>query len=408
MKTRIVFLAMVLASAIASITACSGDDGAPAKVTAGDAGVEASVLAPGDAGIVGTAPDGGFAWNLPRGFPVPLVPADNPMSAEKVALGRRLFYDSRLSKNQTESCASCHKQELAFTDGLAQSVGSTGMHHPRSAMTLANSAYATTLTWADPLLVDFEHQALVPMFGDDPIELGLTDENDLLARLQAVEIYGDLFAKAYPGDSTPFTLAHVVGSLASFERTLISGNSPYDRWIEGGDASGMSDAALRGYQLYHSETFECFHCHEGFGFTDHVAYAGQSFTERPYHNTGLYNIDGKGGYPAPNTGVERVTLDPTDMGRFKTMTLRNIAVTAPYMHDGSIATLDEVLDHYVAGGRTITSGPYAGNGSISPLKDKVIHPLTPTADQRADVIEFLKSLTDTTFLTDPNLSNPWQ
>ena len=135
-------------------------------------------------------------------------------------------------------------------------------------------------------------------------------------------------------------------------------------------------------------------------------WSGKAFFEDPYHNTGLYNIDGKGAYPEPNTGVYHVTGTPSDMGHFKAPTLRNVAVTAPYMHDGSIATLDEALDHYAAGGRTIASGPNAGDGNLSPLKDPVIRPFSLSDQDRADLIAFLNSLTDDAFLHDPRFGPP--
>lgn len=356
----------------------------------------------------GTDGDGGraFAWNLPAGFPVPLVPEDNPITAEKVSLGRYLFYDVRLSDNQTQSCASCHQQALAFTDGRAHGVGSTGMVHPRGPMSLANVAYASTLTWANPLMTDLEHQALVPMFGDDPVELGLLSQDEIEQRLAGVPIYSRLFGEAWPRDAAPITLEHVVQALSSFERTLISGRSAFDRY-QYGDENAISESAQRGYALFSSDAAGCFHCHVGFDLTDHVNWSGKAFLDTPYHNTGLYNIDGKGAYPEPNTGVEHVTHRPNDMGRFKAPTLRNIAVTAPYMHDGSIATLDEVLDHYQAGGRTIPSGPNAGNGNLNPYKDPVVEPFTLTAAERADMLAFLDSLTDDEFLHDPALSSPW-
>ena len=135
-------------------------------------------------------------------------------------------------------------------------------------------------------------------------------------------------------------MSNVQRAIASFQRTLISGNSPYDRWQFHSESDAVSDSAKRGFLLFSSEKLECFHCHGGFNFTDHVSYAGQTFQTAPYHNTGLYDIDGLGGYPAPNTGMHEVTMAERDMGMFKAPTLRNIALTAPYMHDGSIATLE--------------------------------------------------------------------
>jgi cytochrome c peroxidase len=397
--------AVVVLSAVAAVAGCGSNDPVLPSVP---------TTAPTDAGIAvlpdssADAADGAattYDWNLPPGFPTPVVPADNPMSAAKVALGRRLFYDKRLSKNGTQSCASCHQQNLAFTDGRASSLGSTGNAHPRSSMSLANVAFATTLAWANPLQTTLERQALVPMFGDDPVELGLTSTPELEATLRSVPLYVQLFQAAFAPDPNPVTLDHVVKALASFERTIISGRSPYDRWLLANDRAAMSESAKRGYALFNGEKFECFHCHVGFAFTDHVSYAGKAFRDRPYHNTGLYNLGGA--YPVPNTGVESVTRIPSDMGRFKAPTLRNIAVTAPYMHDGSIGTLEAVLDHYAAGGRTIPDGPNAGVGSANPYKDPIIRPFSPSAEERADVIEFLKALTDDTFLTTPDLSDPW-
>ncbi len=401
--TTLALSASVLLAALTPLAGCSDtSDGEPPSPLA-DGGPDASEPS-ADAGGTDAAP---YEWQLPPGFATPVVPADNPMTAEKVELGRRLFYDVRLSRNQTQSCASCHRQEIAFTDGRPHGIGATGAVHPRSSMSLANVAYASTLTWGNPLLVELERQAQIPIFGEDPVELGFTSTPELEARIAAEPIYVDLFARAFPSAEPSITLDHLLKALASFQRTLISGRSPFDRWAHDRDESAMSAAAKRGYALFNAEKFECFHCHVGFLLTDHGTWEGKPFADRPYHNTGLYNIDGSGGYPVPNTGIEGVTKTPRDMGRFKAPTLRNIAVTAPYMHDGSIATLEEVLDHYVAGGRTIASGPHAGNGSTNPYKDPLIVPLTVTSEERADLIEFLRSLTDETFLTDPRFSNPW-
>jgi cytochrome c peroxidase len=204
------------------------------------------------------------------------------------------------------------------------------------------------------------------------------------------------------------TLAAIDRAIASFERSLISGRAPFDRWLVAGEEDAISDSAKRGYELFNTETFECYHCHGGFAFTDHVVYADEAFPQTLFHNTGLYNIDGQGAFPVPNTGVESVTGNPADMGRFKAPTLRNIAVTAPYMHDGSIATLSEVLDHYAAGGRTIAEGDGAGVGSANPLKSNFVRGFRMTEQERADLLAFLDSLTDVEFLTSPEHSDPWQ
>ncbi len=355
----------------------------------------------------GDVPVEPWAWDLPPGFPEPYVPEDNPMSAAKVELGRHLFYDTRMSGSGTYACATCHLQELAFTDGVANAVGETGQVHRRNSMSLVNVAYNSSLTWAHPLLLDLERQALVPMFGDDPIELGLDSEAELVAALATEPLYDELFAAAFPDDPDPLTAEHVVEALSSFQRTMISGRSPFDRWFYEGDETAISEAAVRGYEQFNGHPFECFHCHVGFNVTDAVYYDGLADHALLFHNTGLYNVDGMGGYPPEDPGLVEITLDPEDMGKFRAPSLRNIAVTAPYMHDGSIATLEDVLAHYAAGGRTITEGPHAGVGSDNPYKDPLLTGFEMTSKQRDEVIAFLESLTDDEFLTDPALSDPW-
>lgn len=351
-------------------------------------------------------PRGPFRWQLPPGFPVPRVPADNPMSAARVELGRHLFYDRRLSADQTASCATCHQQAFAFSDPRPHPAGITGQVHPRSSMSLANVAYSPVLTWANLTMDRLERQVLVPMFGEDPVEMGLAGrERELLARLAAEPRYQALFPAAFPGERTPLTLPNLTRAIAAFERTLISGDSPYDRARAGRET--LPPAARRGEQLFLSERLECFHCHGGFTFTGSVDFAGKANPEIEFHNTGLYNIDGRGAYPAPNVGLLAVTGDSADMGSFKAPTLRNVAVTAPYMHDGSIATLDEVVAHYMAGGRTIAEGPNAGVGSASPLKSAFVPGFTLTEEERDDLVAFLESLTDSAFLADARFSDPW-
>ncbi len=359
-------------------------------------------LVGGDAAGTGDA----WRWQLPRDFPAPRVPADNPMSSVKVELGRRLFYDRRLSQNEQQSCASCHRQELAFTDGQRHAVGSTGETHVRNSMTLANVAYASRLTWANGLLDRLEDQALVPMFGDAPVELGLADERVLAGRLGADRAYRELFARAFPGDPEPVRTQNVARALAAFQRTLISADSPYDRYLRGA-SDALSPAAIRGMALFLSERLECFHCHGGFSFSDAVDHDRLAEPERAFHNTGLYDVDGRGAYPAEDRGLIAVTGRAEDMGRFKAPTLRNVAVTAPYMHDGSIATLEEVIDHYAAGGRTLASGPHAGSGYDSPRKDPLVAGFVITPDERRDLLAFLRSLTDPTFLTEPRFADPF-
>jgi cytochrome c peroxidase len=349
-----------------------------------------------------------YQWNLPPSFPTPRVPSDNPMTQAKVDLGRHLFYDTRLSINGSYSCATCHQQERGFTDGRAVGIGATGDVLARNSMSLVNVAYSPVLTWANPNIRSLERQALIPMFNETPIELGLTGrEGEVLNQLRADPRYQPLFRAAFPADADPFTLANLTKAIASFQRTMISGRSPYDRYLNG-DPSAVSDAVKRGEAMFYSERLECFHCHTGFTFTSAVDFVGLFSREIAYHNTGLYNIGGTGAYPPDNTGLIEFTGRPEDMGKFKAPTLRNIEVSAPYMHDGSIPTLDEAIDHYAAGGRTIHEGPYAGAGSDNPYKSGFIRGFELTPEERADVLSFLNSLTDREFLQDPRFSDPWK
>jgi cytochrome c peroxidase len=347
-----------------------------------------------------------FEWQLPSGFPPPAVFENNPMSAAKVDLGRHLFYDKRLSGNETQACATCHRQELAFTDGKAHAVGSTGQIHRRSSMSLTNVGYVSRLTWANPLLDKLEDQALVPMFGDTPTEMGLKDAKMLTDRLEKEPVYRRLFPQAFPEDAQPITLQNTVRAIAAFERTIISGDSPYDRYTAGATGALSADA-VQGMTLFFSERLECFHCHGGFNFSDSVSHAGLKESERAFHNTGLYNVDGKGGFPQSDRGLIELTGRAADMGRFRAPTLRNIAVTAPYMHDGSVATLDDAIDHYSRAGRLIASGPNAGDGAKSPLKESFVGGFVLTDNERRELKAFLESLTDAAFLKDPRFSDPW-
>ncbi|MBE9009213.1 di-heme enzyme [Pseudanabaenaceae cyanobacterium LEGE 13415] len=346
-----------------------------------------------------------YDWSLPARLPKPVVPADNPMSAEKVELGRHLFYEKRLSITGQHSCASCHDQKRAFSDGNAIAVGATGEKHPRNSMSLANVAYNSVLTWANPLMTRLETQALVPLFGEHPIELGMVGKEDqILALLRQDPNYRERFAKAFGRDG--INISNLVKAIAAFERSLISFNSPYDRYRFGGDKTAISDSAKRGEKLFHSERLECFHCHGGFNFSDSAKHERLAFSEVAFHNTGLYNIDNKGAFPPRNTGVYEITSQLSDMGRFRAPTLRNIALTAPYMHDGSIATLEEVIEHYRVGGRTIHSGEFAGVGRNNPFKSHFISGFELTEAEKQDLLAFLQSLTDKTFITNPAFSDP--
>ena len=348
-----------------------------------------------------------YDWAIDASLPPPAVPADNPMTEDKIELGRWLFHDTRLSVNGTMSCATCHLQALAFTDGRGRAVGATGEIHPRGAMSLVNVAYASRLTWANQLLDKLEDQALTPMFGDNPVEMGMAGHDQEIVNLLRTDArYAELVPNAFPRENDPHSIISVVRAIGAFVRSIVSYESPYDAYIRG-DTNAISDAAVRGMELFFSERMECFHCHGGFNFTDSTTHANSRVDRIGYHNTGLYNLDGFGQYPSDNTGLFDMTGNRRDMGRFKAPTLRNIEVTAPYMHDGSVATLEEALAHYARGGRLIEEGAEAGDGRRSPYKSEFIRGFEMSDAERSDLIAFLESLTDRRVLTDPRWSNPF-
>jgi cytochrome c peroxidase len=231
-------------------------------------------------------------------------------------------------------------------------------------------------------------------------------EQQMIEWLQNDPQYRQMFAEAFKRDKNPITINNLTKALASFERSLVSFNSAYDRYRYERQPNAISTAAKRGEKLFNSERLVCFHCHGGINFSDSVKHENLAFTEIGFHNTGLYNIDGQGSYPPDNTGIQEITQENKDMGRFKAPTLRNIALTAPYMHDGSISTLKEAIADYQAGGRTITEGKWTGIGSSNPYKSGFIQGFEITEAEINDLIEFLNSLTDQEFITNSVYSNP--
>ena len=315
-----------------------------------------------------------FADRLPRWFPVPKIPVDNPMTEEKVELGRHLFYEPMLSGNSTYSCASCHQQSLAFTDGLAQAIGSTGGRHERSSMSLANVVYNASFGWGDRTW-SLESQMEVPMYNEHPVEMGLKGhEAEVIERFVADADYVARFRTAFPGDPQPITLPNIVKAIASFERIIVSADSAFDRYLYEDDHNGMSPAAKRGVALFFSDRLKCSECHGSVNISGPTMFSGAmpSDPEAFFHDTG-------------------VAAEPA---KFRAPTLRNIAVTAPYMHDGSIATLKDVVAHYAAGGR-----------HARPKSDKVRgFAISPAGTD--DLVAFLQTLTDEKFLANPAFSNP--
>jgi len=340
-----------------------------------------------------------WVWELPPGFPEPLVPEDNPMSEAKVELGEALFHEPALSWNESLSCATCHEADRAFSDGEVLPRGSEGTVLPRNSMGLLNAAWLVPYTWANPVLLTLEEQALVPLFGDFPLELGVQrDTEAILDRLAADPDLAYAFGEAFPEAEDPITTDAIVKALASYQRTLVSADSAYDRFVYEGDETAMSASAKRGMDLFFSERTECYHCHGGFAFSIAVRSEAQPGVVPAFFNTGLYDIGGSGDYPRDGQGLYEITGDPADRGRFRVPSLRNVALTAPYMHDGSIATLEEVVATYDAGGRNIVEGEYAGDGRKHPNKDVLIFELGLDASEQADLVAFLEALTDARFM----------
>lgn len=328
-----------------------------------------------------------YSWSLPHNVPTPLVPEDNPMTEEGVALGEALFFDRALSVNQTLSCADCHQPALSFAESQKVSVGANGEALKRNALALVNVAYNASFTWAHNNLESIEKQILIPLFNEHPIEMGVTgNESEILRRFSTIE-YKALFKAAY-GDERA-SMNTIVKALASYVRSLVSFNSPFDDYAYAGNDQALTKQQIKGLNLFFSERTECFHCHGGINFTQSSKHSFQAFSVQPFHNTGLYNEDGKGSYPLSDVGLYAITHNKRDMGKFRAPTLRNIELTAPYMHDGSIATLEEVIDFYARGGN------YAE--MPNPYRSPFIKGFTITEEEKAALVAFLQSLTDQTF-----------
>jgi cytochrome c peroxidase len=302
----------------------------------------------------------------PLGLPPVPIPADNPPTTETIALGRKLFYDSRLSKNNTLACGTCHDPRHDFTDGQALSKGVGGTTGIRNAPTILNVAYQPFQFW-DGRALNLEQQAASPIA--DPIEMNQTHEVSV-SKLARDPVYREMFRKAFGTDDV--TLGRIEKSLASFERTILSGNSPFDRFTYGGDKDALTPSQARGLALFiNPQKGNCAACH-----TINPKYA--LFTDGKFHNIGE-GVEDDG--TLKDTGRFHQTGVDSDRGAFKTPTLRNIANTAPYMHDGSLQTLRQVVDFY------------AGGGNSNPYLDKEIKSIQLTGQDRTDLVEFLNSLT---------------
>lgn len=275
-------------------------------------------------------------------------------------------------------------------------------------MALTNIAWNATQTWANPAILSLERQIPIPVFGDDPVEMGVNDSvvQTILDRLRTASDvnYPARFRAAFPkAGADAVSWESIFKAISAFQRTLISFGSRYDRHLAG--EAVLSPQERNGLKIF--ESAQCVACHKPPHFTDQVVDVDTRKLTVRYHNIGLYNLDGKGAYPAPNTGAEDITANPADMGAFRTPSLRNVEVTGPYMHDGSVATLEEAVDILVSGGRNIASGPHQGDGRQNPFKSDLVRDRGLSDQDRADLVAFLKTLTDERFLNDPAFSDPF-
>lgn len=301
-------------------------------------------------------PDRPFNVLLPNGFPAIASPADNPLTEASVAMGKALFFDKRLSRDGTISCSSCHFPERAFSDTVARSMGVDGRIGMRNAQPLVNLAWHNGF-FRDGGVPTLEQQVIAPIH--DPLEMDFSITR-AAADLRYQEPYSTLSKRAY---GKPMEAWELSRALAAYERTLVSGWSRYDRYLNG-DASALSANELNGLELFRSDALNCTACHSGFDLSDHG-----------YHNVGQYLS-----YTDP--GRERITLAPSDNGKFKTPTLRNVARTAPYMHDGALPNLESVLDFFATGGL-----PHAN-------RDPEMRTFALNPQEKADLIAFLHALND--------------
>jgi len=328
-----------------------------------------------------------YTLQIPANFPPMTIPSDNPMTVEGVKLGRFLFYEERLSGNNTQSCASCHAQAFAFSDNGAQfSIGIDGIAGDRNSMVLQNLGWETRFFW-DGRAMTLEDQILQPV--ENPVEMHETWPN-AVAKLQADPAYRELFFDAFGTSSIDKYKA--AKAIAQFLRTMISGNSRFDQFQrgelfptlleQGGILLTQQEGGDPALGLGGQWGADCFHCHP---------HGGALFTDGLLRNNGLDS-------QFTDLGLGGVTGLPQDMGLFKTPSLRNVAVSAPYMHDGRFATLEEVIEHYNSGGNPSTT--------ISPFMKYTVGGLQLTPEKKTQLLAFLNMLTDPEFLSNPEFSDP--
>lgn len=332
------------------------------------------------------------------GLPTLNTPAHNPQNNSKIALGKSLFFDTRFSQNNTISCASCHQPDKAYSDGLARAIGINGKIGTRNTPTLINAAFFNTF-FLDGRESSLEKQALKPML--NVLEHGMTDERQILAIVRRDATYKKQMQQAFAVSEQAITTTHIAQAIASFERTLIAGNAPFDRYYFARDKSQLSPSAARGLRVFRRKG-NCGNCHE-------ISWDNALFTDNRFYNIGVgfqhiqvamdsiitrlhKNKDASLSFLSTKQRAElgrfNVTHIIADIGKFKTPTLRNIALTAPYMHDGSLQTLEQVVDYYNKG------------GNKNRFMDAAIFPLRLTTQEKSDLVSFLYALTSGQFATE--------
>ncbi len=308
------------------------------------------------------------AISVPEGFPPVQFPQDNEYTKTRWLLGKKLFYDKSLSIDNSISCGSCHKVELAFSDNVALSAGAGNKPGTRNAPTLGNVAYHPYYT-RDGGVASLEMQVLVPIQEHNEFNINILE---IAERLKNNREYAELSKQAYNRELDYYVITR---ALANFERSLISGSSRYDRFKTYNERKALSESEKKGMDLFFSDRTNCSSCHNGFNFTNYA-----------FESTGLYE-------KYADIGRKRLTLDDKDLEKFKVPSLRNIALTAPYMHDGSLQTLEEVVEHYNSGGKA------------NAHKSDKIKPLNLSVNEKKHLIDFLKALTDTKFINNSKFKN---
>lgn len=298
---------------------------------------------------------------IPIGFPEPKIPANNPVTEAKIKLGKALFYDNILSKDSTISCASCHIQEFSFADPNNLAIGINGNEGIRNVLPLVNLAWENSF-FRDGGVQSLELVALNSIHSENEFNSNIKEITD---RLKANEKYKNLFIQAF---NDTISINNVLFALSTFQRTLISGNSPFDQYFYQEKQNALNESEKQGFFLFFSDRTNCSGCHSGINFNTHT-----------FEANGLFET-------YPDSGRQRITLNELDRAKFRVPNLRNVELTAPYMHNGEINTLEEVIELYNQGGYEI------------PNKSDLIRPLGLTESEKADLVNFLKSLTDVTFV----------